>query len=163
MKKLLAFSKKHYILTALLLLVVTFHSYQILNREHIIVHYPYQGKSFYIGTIYWLDDEPPTYIPFFLPSKILFQTYNRHGQYTWKMEEQGVLDIWINPEQHKDYTEEEVLGWDLLNTKSDGKKLERFDFEPKHSDFCSVNIYLNENREIVKKEYKNNRFLWWCY
>jgi hypothetical protein len=165
MKKLLVFFKTHYILTALILSVVTFHGYQTFMRDHIIVHYPYKGKSFYMGTIYWLVDEPSGGAYFILnwPHTILSLIYNRHGQYTWKMEEQGVEDIWINPKQHKNYTEEAVLVWDLLNSTADGKHEERFDFEPEHSNFCSVDIYLNENREIIKRDYKNNKFLWWCY
>lgn len=164
MKRLFAFFKKHYIVLVFLLFCMIWYGYKTLNRDHIIVHYPHNGESFYIGSVYWLSYDLSSweYAPWFLPFTLWKMINDRYGEYGWKMEANGKVDIWIDSTKKKDFTTD-FVGWWLPNDNSLKSGWKSFRFDLNHSNFCSVNIYLNENREIVKKEYKNNRFLWWCY
>ncbi len=134
------------ILSVIILIAFAIYAYVALNMHHVYVHHPNQGKSFNVGAYnFFMEKEE------------------------WLLNTDEVVHFkFKNP--HLEGYNEAHIGWALRTPLPFSNRIDGFDntsdgivFDENSTNFCSIDIYLNENREIVKKEYKNNRFLWWCY
>jgi len=146
--------------------IVILVSYKTIHRDSITIHNASNGDEFKIYSIYWLSAEPESYLFnwSFAPFTYYYMLTEKYGEYSWTLKKDDYVSIHINSDEKKTYYEP-ILQWNSEHEQDNERDLplNSLYFEQENSNFCSLDVYLNENREIVKKEYKKNRFLWWCY
>jgi hypothetical protein len=148
MKKI--FKKSFYLISIFLSLIVfitiIIYSYITWDFKHVYIHHFGKGESFtLVGYDFYMH------------------------KHEWVLKPNGTVDFKFKNPKLEGYNEAHI-GWHLKNPLLATMRDDSFDenshgiiFKGESTDFCNLDVYLNENREIVKKEYRKNRFLWWCY